>query len=116
MVNETPASLRGDGATTACGVKLMNKGRCVVNGSVDDKIFNVAFKDMEVEHPIPSVRKMVRRGNHVRFKDKGGTIKNRSSGHMYKFFEHEGVYFQKFKVQGPSANSSELGFARQGVP
>ena len=116
LVQETLASQRGDGAITACGVKLKNKGRCNVQGSVDDKIFNIAFKDMEVELPILSVRKMVRHGNDVQFKDKGGTITDRSTGRVIRFFEHEGVYFLKFKVSGPNSDTSQLDFHRLGVP
>ena len=97
-VQPTPASERGDTATTACGKQLRNKGRVVIPAKVAGKAFPVAFKDMEVEMPILSVRKMVKRRNVVRFADGGGTIRNSQTGRTIRFYEHEGVYFLKLKV------------------
>ena len=85
-------------ATTACGKQLRNKGRVVIPAKVADKAFPVAFKDMEVEMPILSVRKMVKRCNVVRFADGGGTIRNSQTGRTIRLYEHEGVYFLKLKV------------------
>ena len=116
MIHSTEASRRGDTATTACGMELKNKGRCAVHGTVDDLPFSVAFKDMEVELPILSVRKMVRRNNDVRFSGKGGTIRNKNTGRVLKFYEHEGVYFLKLKVNGPDADLGQAGFTRPGHP
>ena len=116
MVKPTPSSERGEGATTACGRELLNKGRCVVSGSVQDSPYKIAFKDMEVEIPILSVRKMVRRNNQVKFNNRGGTITNKTSGRQIRFHEHEGVYFLKLKVDGPDADTSQLGFTRPGRP
>ena len=101
MVKPTTASLRGDSATTAGGHKLINKGRCVVQATANDIPFPVAFKDMETELPILSVRKMVKRNNDVQFRKGGGQIRNRDSGHSVPFYEHEGVYFLKMKVNRP---------------
>ena len=66
-VKDTVKSLRGDHATAAGGAKLYNKGRVTVDGSADNMPFPINFKDMEVELPLLSVRKMVKRGNDVRF-------------------------------------------------
>ena len=117
LVRQTKASLRGDSATTAGGHKLVNKGRCVVNATADDQAFPVAFKDMETELPILSVRKMVKRQNDVQFGDEGGFIRNRESGKQIPFFEHEGVYFLKLKVAHPKDNGQQpdLGFAWPGM-
>ena len=112
-VRQTPASERGDGgATTACGKHLRNKGRCVVSASAEGQPLAVAFRDMEVEMPILSVRKMVRRRNDVKFTDEGGTITHRESGRQLRFFEHEGVYFLKLKIRGPDNDMGQTGFAR----
>ena len=71
---------------------------------------------MEVELPILSVRKMVKRGNDVRFVPDGGTITHRDTGRSIKFHEHEGVYFLKLKVAGPDADSGQLDLVRPGKP
>ena len=101
MVQPTAASAAGDYATTAGGQKLYNKGRCVVKATVDGQPLDVAFKDMETELPILSIRKMCRKGNDVRFREFGGTIKNHSTGKILKFYVHHGVYFIKLKICDP---------------
>ena len=102
LVQPTEASLRGDGARTACGQELLNKGRCVVHGKAQGTSLNMAFKDMETEVPIISVRKMVKKGNDVQFGAGGGTITNRSTGRRLRLYEHDGVYFLKINVTDPS--------------
>ena len=120
-VRPTAASRRGDSATTACGKKLVNKGRCVVHATAQGEEFQVAFKDMETELPILSVRKIVKRdGNDVRFRKGGGQIRNSLSGKVVNFYEHEGVYFIKLKIKNPNDLDENLGmnamldFHRQG--
>ena len=98
LIQKTPASLRGDTATTAGGQKLVNKGRCSVHGMVDGHEFPIAFKDMETELPILSVRKMVKRNNEVKFKKSGGFIRNRDTGRVLKFHEHESIFLE---IEGP---------------
>jgi len=119
LVQQTAASLKGDGATTACGKKLLNKGRCVVGATAQGLDFSVAFKDMETELPILSVRKMVKNENDVKFEEGGGFIRNRRSGRVLRFFEHEGVYFIKLKVKDPAfleiVSPNTQGFHRQGM-
>ena len=81
---------------------MVNKGRCVVKATAQGSDFHVAFKDMETELPILSVRKMVKKENDVNFHPGGGSIVNRRTGRALKFFEHDGVYFIKLKVCDPS--------------
>ena len=113
-VMPTAKSLAGDHATTAGGLKLYNKGRVEISASAGGQDFHCAFKDMEVELPILSVRKIVKRRNKVEFADEGGTITHNDSGAVMRFFEHEGVYFLKLKVHDPDVPSQQLGFSRQG--
>ena len=47
------------------------------------------------------VRKMVKRKNDVVFTEGGGWIYHRASRRKIHFFEHEGVYFLKLKVNDP---------------
>ena len=103
LVQQTPASLSGDYATTAGGQKLMNKGRVVVKATADGHDFSPAFKDMETELPILSVRKIVRNDNDVLFRHGGGVIKGRTNGQTIQFYEFQGVYFVKLKVADPNA-------------
>ena len=118
LVQQTAASLQGDGATTACGRKLLNKGRCVVGATCQGSDFSVAFKDMETDLPILSVRKMIKMGSDVEFHDGGGSIRNRRTGLSLIFYEHEGVYFIKFKIKDPALLDvmapDHQGFQRQG--
>ena len=116
LIQSTKASARGDYATTACGKTLYNRGKCIVKGTVDGDEFCVPFKDMDVELPILSVRKIVKRRNSVRFNQRGGTIKCLDTGRILKFYEHEGVYFIKLKVTDPAIDPQQLGFARPGTP
>ena len=113
-VVQTAKSIAGDHATTAGGLKLFNKGRVEVQASAGGSDFHCAFKDMEVELPILSVRKIVKRRNKVEFSDAGGTITNNGSGKVIRFFEHEGVYFIKLKVHNP--DDQQLGFIRPEHP
>ena len=115
-VKPTAKSLAGDHATTAGGLKLYNKGRVEVQASSGGLEFSCAFKDMEVELPILSVRKIVKRKNQVLFTDGGGTITHNDTGHVMKFYEHEGVYFLKLKVHDPDMPGQQLGFSRPGQP
>ena len=80
----------------------MSKGRCVVQATAGGMEFSPAFKDMETELPILSVRKIVRQNNDVQFGRRGGTIKNQKSGRTIKFHEYQGVYFLKLKVRNPN--------------
>ena len=118
LVQQTAASLQGDGATTACGKKLLNKGRVVIGATCQGSDFSVAFKDMETELPMLSVRKMIKSENDVHFEDGGGSIRNRRTGRILNFFEHEGVYFIKLKLKDPAdlhlIASDNQGFQRQG--
>ena len=97
-VRETSKSLRGDHAATAGGAKLYNKGRAETDGTDDGKPFPINLKDMEVELPNLSVRKMVKNQNDVHFVPEGGWIQHRDTGRVIKFYEHEGVYFTKLKM------------------
>ena len=119
LVQQTAASLQGDGATTACGRKLLNKGRCLIGATCQGSDFSVAFKDMETDLPILSVRKMIKMGSDVEFHDGGGSIRNRRTGQVLLFYEHEGVYFIKFKIKDPACRDiiteNHQGFQRQGM-
>ena len=66
--------------------------------------------DLPLEMPILSVRKIVRKGNYVTFRDGGGYIKNAKSGKRLHFVERQGVYFIKVQVKDPSPSKAVEGF------
>ena len=84
----------------------------MVTGKVDGKYFPVAFKDMDVEMPILSMRKLVKRQNVVRFTEGGGTIKNKKTNKVIKFYEYEGVYFAKLAVDDPGISGMPVSITR----
>ena len=53
---------------------------------------------MEVELPILSVRKIVKRKYQATFDEGGGTIKSKETGRAIRLYEFEGVYFLKLQV------------------
>ena len=116
QVRQTRKSRGGDFATTACGKKLFNRGRCDVNGTADGEEFPVAFKDMQVEMPILSMRKIVKKSNRVCFENGGGHIRNKQTGRRIRFYEFEGVYFLKLKMHSPSSDTGQSDFHRPGTP
>ena len=88
-------------ATTACGKILHEKGRCTVFGKIEGHASSIDFRDMEVEMPILSVRKIIKKRNLVQFEEDGGYIKNRDTGHQTKFYECDGAYFLKLRIDDP---------------
>ena len=112
LIKQTRRSLNGDYATTAGGQKLYNKGTCDIGGTVEGMNFRAKFRDMEVEIPILSVRKIVKGNNDVSFTEDGGWIRNRQTGALMHFYEYEGVYFIKLRVDA----IADLGFARPEHP
>jgi len=100
-------------ATTACGKILHEKGRCTVFGKIAGSQTSIDFRDMEVEMPILSVRKMIKKRNLVQFEDDGGFIKNQDTGRTTKFYECDGAYFLKLRIDDPSVAEQWLG---RGLP
>ena len=95
---------------------MYNKGRVEIDGTVDGKPFLINFKNMEVELPILSARKVAKNQNGVHSVLEGGWIQHRDTCRVIKFHEHGGVYFMKVKVAGPHDEPSQLGFPRPGSP
>jgi hypothetical protein len=122
LLRETAASRRGDAAVTANGSKLYEKGSVNVTGKIGNQDAHINFRDMEVELPILSVRKMVKKGNQVLFDEGGGFITNRATGARIRFFEYAGAYYLKLEVGDPDAanlitgkgKGKTPGFARPG--
>ena len=60
----------------ADGTEITSKGICDFTALVEGKEHLIPFEDLPVECPIISVRKVVKKGNIVKFKDGGGYIMN----------------------------------------
>ena len=85
-------------------------GKIKTTGTVEGLPLQLSWDVMKVKVPIISVRKLVRDHHNVAFRKHGGYIKNLKTGHRLPFFEHQGVYYIKYKIQAPS---NEPLFGRQ---
>ena len=84
-------------------------GKVKTEGSVDGMPLSLSWDVMKVKVPIISVRKLVRDYHNVYFKRHGGYIKDLKTGNKLPLFEHQGVYYIKYKVNSPN---TEPGFTR----
>ena len=113
LIQSTAASRRGESAVTANGSKLYEKGGVSISGSVNSQPATIDFKDMEVEIPILSVRKMIKKRNQVHFDEGGGFIENKDTGTRVPFYEYAGAYYLKLCVHDPKPIHQLLGSNRQ---
>ena len=105
-------------AETACGGILKRLGVVCTSGSVNGENVNVKWNHMKVKTPILSVRQLIRDGHEVYINKNGGWIKNIGNGKTITFFEFQGVYYLKMKIDKPTANNekkSEPLFSGQGA-
>ena len=116
LVVPSSGSMSGETATTACGKRLTNRGKCRIRGKSDNQELVIPFQDMDVELPIVSVRKCVKSGKDVNFFEGGGELKDRSTGKTIRNHEIDGTYFMKLKVHDPIVDVVQVApvFSRQG--
>ena len=121
-ITEPDAKAQSAGnAETACGGILKNLGSIKVSGKVDGQQVSIKFTHMKVKVPILSVRKLVIDQNDVFINRNGGYIHNTVSGKKLNFFEYQGVYYLKMKVDPPpppsppSDSRMKTPFAGQGA-
>ena len=81
-----------------------------LNVSIAGEDHILPMNNLPLEMPTLSVRKIVRKGNSVTFRDGGGYIKNVKSGKRLYFVERQGVYFIKVHVKAPSPGKASEGF------
>ena len=98
-------SQQGKDGESASGDIMKRLGKVRTEGSVAGQPLNVSWDVMKVKVPILSVRKLVRDFHHVYFKQFGGYIKDLRSGNRLPFFEHQGVYYIKYKINSPESKS-----------
>ena len=97
----------------ADGTEIRSEGVVEVRAEIEGEEHIIPFDDLPVECPIISVRRIVRKGNIVKFKKDGGYILNASSGRKLRFVERNGVYYIKLKVLEPEEPESPV-FSRPG--
>ena len=112
--------MRGKVAETACGGILKVLGSVTVNATADGMPVRVRFNDMDVQCAILSVRRLCMDGHEVYLNYDGGYIENMESGKRIPFFEMDGVYYIKLKIQQPQdvmpiPDVPEMPFTRQGA-
>ena len=90
------------------------KGICNVTALVEGEEHMIPFEDLPVECPIISVRKVVKKGNIVKFKDNGGYNINIANKKKLRFIVRNGVYFIKIPVVPPTdiEGNQGSGFSR----
>ena len=101
---------QGKDGESASGDVMKRLGRVKTKGSVHGMPLDLTWDVMKVTVPIISIRKLVRDMHNVYFKKKGGIIKNLMTGDKMPFFEHQGVYYVKYKVHSPEGHGHEQGF------
>ena len=62
---------------------------------------------MKVKTPILSVRELIPDGHDAYINKNGGWIKNIGNGKTITFFEFQGVYYLKMKIDKPTANNEK---------
>ena len=60
----------------------------------------VTFADLPVRCPIPSVLRMIKKGNDIVFTEDGGYLKHRTSRRKIDSVEREDVYVTQMKILG----------------
>ena len=98
------ASQVGKDGESACGEIMRRKGRVKTKGSVEGIPLDLTWDVMAVKVPIVSVRKLVRDSHNVFFQHHGGFIRNLITGAEIPFFEYQGVYYMKYKVNSPDTD------------
>ena len=115
-VTATRNSKSGQGAETAGGGSITERGEVTVDLLIEGMHFQLPVRDMDVSMPISSGRTCVKNGNYAIIHEHGGTIKNMATGKEIQLHARQGVYFFKAKMLPPGSvkMDTELPFARQG--
>ena len=75
----------------ADGTEIKSEGIVEVRAEIEGEEHVIPFDDLPVECPIISVRRIVHKGNVVKFKKDGGYVLNASTGRKLRFVERNGV-------------------------
>ena len=117
LVKPTAKSQTGQGAETACGGSIRERGEVTIDLLVDGIYHQLPVRDMDVSMPISSGRSCVSSSdNYAVIHKNGGTLKNITTGKEIALYGRQGVFFFKAKVLPPGSidPDTELPFARRG--
>ena len=92
-------------AETACGGILRLLGLVKCTGEVDGNEVSILWNHMKVKCPILSVLRLTKDRNEVIIREDGGEIINLKTGKRIPFFQHNGVYYLKLKINSPDGES-----------
>ena len=72
---------------------------------------------MNVKCPISSVLRLAKDGNSIHIHEHGGEVVNNETGKRIRFFEQNGVYYMKIKLNKPPKQPIESPplFSRRGA-
>ena len=77
----------------ANGGEMLTDNKIELRCELDGHEMNAKFADLSIQCPIPSVRRIIRKGNDIDFTEDGGFIQHRTSRRKIDFVEQEGAYF-----------------------
>ena len=102
----------------ADGTESTSNGICEVAALVEGEENLIPFEDLPVECPIISPRKLVKKGNIVKFKDGGGNIMNIATKKKLRCIKRNGIYFIKIQIVSPKdiEENQGSGFSRPRYP
>ena len=104
LVTSTKASSSGQGAESACGGSIKERGEVSIDLLIGGEYHRMPVRDMDVSMPIASGRSCVESGdNYALLHRHGGIIKNVVSGKEIKLYGRQGVFFFKARVLPPGS-------------
>ena len=104
LVTPTKASSSGQGAESACGGSIKERGEVSIDLLIGGEYHRMPVRDMDVSMPIASGRSCVESGdNYALLHRHGGIIKNMVSGKEIKLYGRQGVFFFKARVLPPGS-------------
>ena len=104
FVKATRNSQSGQGAETAGGGSIKERGEVDVDLLIDDTYHKLSVRDMDVSMPIASGRACVASGDTIAvIYLGGGVIKSLSTGKEIQLYARQGVYFFKGSILSPGS-------------
>ena len=104
FVKATRNSQSGQGAETAGGGSIQERGEVDVDLLIDDTYHKLSVRDMDVSMPIASGRACVASGDTIAvIYLGGGVIKSLSTGKEIQLYARQGVYFFKGSILPPGS-------------
>lgn len=117
LVKPTANSQTGQGAETACGGSVRERGEVTIDMLIDGTYHQLPVRDMDVSMPISSGRSCVSSNdNYAVIHKNSGTLKNITTGKEIALYGRQGVFFFKAKILPPGTIKPDIEtpFVRRG--